>query len=75
MTYRMGDGWEPLCEFLGKDVPDQDFPWMNEAAMLRRIAWDITVSNAIKAVGVIAPYAVGIGAVAAGTWVWVKRTT
>lgn len=75
LTYRMGDGWEPLCDFLGKDVPDQDFPWMNEAAMLRRIAWDITVSNAIKAVGVIAPYAVGIGAVAAGTWVWVKRTT
>lgn len=29
--YRLGDGWEPLCEFLGKDVPTQDFPHLNDA--------------------------------------------
>jgi hypothetical protein len=24
-----GDGWEPLCEFLGHAVPDAPFPWEN----------------------------------------------
>ena len=24
-----GDGWEPLCEFLGHPVPDAPFPWKN----------------------------------------------
>lgn len=23
------DGWGPLCEFLGKTIPDQPFPWRN----------------------------------------------
>ena len=26
----MGDGWEPLCAFLGKEVPSVPFPRMNE---------------------------------------------
>ncbi len=25
-----GDGWEPLCEFLGHSVPDAPFPWKNQ---------------------------------------------
>jgi len=24
-----GDGWEPLCRFLGKPIPDAPFPWEN----------------------------------------------
>lgn len=28
--YRLGDGWEPLCRFLGKDVPELDFPHEND---------------------------------------------
>ncbi|KAI0868743.1 hypothetical protein GGS24DRAFT_481373 [Hypoxylon argillaceum] len=30
LDYKMGSGWEPLCEFLGKDVPDVPFPFSNE---------------------------------------------
>jgi hypothetical protein len=26
------DGWEPLCVFLGKDIPDEPFPHVNDAA-------------------------------------------
>ncbi|KAJ2987293.1 hypothetical protein NUW58_g4587 [Xylaria curta] len=26
LEYKMGSGWEPLCEFLGKAVPDVPFP-------------------------------------------------
>jgi hypothetical protein len=25
----LGEGWEPLCEFLGKPIPDAPFPWNN----------------------------------------------
>lgn len=31
LDYKMGDGWEPLCEFLGKEVPDVPFPHVNDA--------------------------------------------
>ena len=34
LEYELGSGWEPLCEFLGKPVPDVDFPRRNEAKML-----------------------------------------
>lgn len=30
LEYKLSDGWEPLCEFLGKPVPDQPFPHLNE---------------------------------------------
>lgn len=32
LTYRLGDGWEPLCRFLGKPVPDSPFPRSNSTA-------------------------------------------
>ncbi|KAF7375556.1 Efflux pump antibiotic resistance protein [Mycena sanguinolenta] len=32
LEYRMGDGWEPLCAFLGVDVPDVPFPRVNDRA-------------------------------------------
>lgn len=31
LTCHLGDGWEPLCRFLGKPVPDQPFPRTNSA--------------------------------------------
>ncbi|KAF5024398.1 hypothetical protein F66182_3484 [Fusarium sp. NRRL 66182] len=30
LEYKLGNGWEPLCEFLGKDIPPVDFPRVNE---------------------------------------------
>lgn len=32
LEYRLGQGWEPLCEFLDKPVPDVPFPRVNDAA-------------------------------------------
>lgn len=29
LTYNLGDGWEPLCRFLGKQTPDTPFPRSN----------------------------------------------
>ncbi|CZT15716.1 uncharacterized protein RCC_01550 [Ramularia collo-cygni] len=30
LEYRLGDGWKPLCDFLGKEVPDVPFPRVND---------------------------------------------
>lgn len=73
LVYRLGDGWEPICEFLGKDVPDQEFPWLNEATMLRKIAFDITTRNFIRGAGIVLPWVVGVGAVVVGAWAIWKR--
>jgi hypothetical protein len=29
LVYRVQEGWEPLCRFLGADVPDEPFPRVN----------------------------------------------
>ncbi|KAI1121728.1 hypothetical protein F5Y10DRAFT_288168 [Nemania abortiva] len=30
LEYKLSDGWEPLCSFLGKEVPDVQFPRLND---------------------------------------------
>jgi hypothetical protein len=30
------EGWEPLCKFLGKEVPAKSFPRTNERALIRQ---------------------------------------
>jgi hypothetical protein len=32
LEYQVKEGWEPLCAFLGVDVPDEDFPRTNDRA-------------------------------------------
>lgn len=32
LEYRLGDGWGPLCDFLGKEIPDVPFPNVNDKA-------------------------------------------
>ena len=42
LTYSLGDGWAPLCAFLGRPVPDTPFPWSNSSedfdAMMSRMS-------------------------------------
>ena len=30
LVYQVKEGWEPLCAFLGKPVPDEPFPRTND---------------------------------------------
>jgi hypothetical protein len=36
LVFDVKAGWEPLCEFLGRPVPDEPFPQVNERAAFRR---------------------------------------
>ena len=40
LVYNVKQGWEPLCEFLGCEVPQESFPWVNrgQGDTLRRLA-------------------------------------
>lgn len=30
LQFDVKDGWQPLCEFLQKPIPNEPFPWLNE---------------------------------------------
>jgi len=47
LEYRLGEGWEPLCRFLGKPIPDVPFPHINETEMLKE-QLGLMASKALK---------------------------
>lgn len=57
LVFEPKQGWEPLCAFLGKDVPDEPFPRVNDTAEFKK---RIAQMQAMTAV----PYVLG-GAVLA----------
>ncbi len=58
LEYRVQQGWRPLCEFLGKDVPSVDFPRSNDRDAFwkgcrgrdRRVALRVAVKALLMAV-------------------------
>ena len=36
LVFEVKEGWGPLCEFLGVEVPDKPFPRLNDATQMRR---------------------------------------
>ncbi|KAK5994209.1 hypothetical protein PT974_07652 [Cladobotryum mycophilum] len=68
LIYKMGEGWGPLCEFLGKPVPDVEFPWVNETEEFKaRVAKQIK-DLFLQAVKVLLPWTIGISAIGIGSW-------
>lgn len=67
LEWSIEDGWEPLCEFLGKPIPKEPFPHTNTAAgwagQESRIAKKYII-GAVKNLVVISAVSVGIGAAA-----------
>ena len=35
LEYEVGEGWDRLCSFLGKDIPHSDFPRINDTKAFR----------------------------------------
>ncbi|KAL0936128.1 nad dependent epimerase [Colletotrichum truncatum] len=50
LEFNLADGWEPLCEFLGKPVPDVPFPHLNEKRCLEEKI-GLIISHGLKALG------------------------
>ena len=49
LVHQPADGWKPLCEFLGKDIPNEPYPRVNEAHEIERLV------KVLKALGYL-PY-------------------
>ena len=37
LEYKVKEGWEPLCAFLGVEVPDEPFPRLNESDSIKAV--------------------------------------
>ena len=58
LVFDVREGWDPLCEFLGLEVPDEPFPHLNEARqMRRRLIGLVVLSAAAPALAVLAALA------------------
>lgn len=66
LEYNVKQGWAPLCEFLGKEVPDREFPRVNDKEEFIRNA--TVVGDGIKKAVAIkaALYIAGAAAMVAG---------
>ncbi|KAF4963648.1 hypothetical protein FSARC_8353 [Fusarium sarcochroum] len=73
LEYRMGEGWGPICDFLDKPVPDEEFPWVNEAAELKRVISDKFKSYTTAAAMVVLHWAGAAAVVGVGLWMMLKR--
>lgn len=60
LFFRVSDGWEPLCAFLDKPVPEAAFPRKNESAELKEVSKKVVnealiqLAKAVCVVGVAA---------------------
>jgi hypothetical protein len=64
------DGWEPLCEFLGKEVPEGDFPRTNDGeAFVQVHAW-MYKQAAVKMFSKLTVSGLLAGAVVGAAWFW-----
>jgi hypothetical protein len=41
LTFNLAEGWQPLCDFLGVDVPDIPFPRTNSSREFVEDEWDL----------------------------------
>jgi hypothetical protein len=37
LEFEVAEGWEPLCDFLDRPVPDEQFPRLNDAEAFREM--------------------------------------
>ena len=69
LEYRVQEGWAPLCEFLGVEVPDEDFPRVNDAQQFifaHGMMWWLAFAKMVGKIG--AMVAVPVAGVAAAMW-------
>jgi hypothetical protein len=73
LDYRLGEGWGPLCEFLGKEVPvGLEFPRVNETVAFKEKTTIMIKLAGKRMLRKWAPFVVGVVA-AWGIGLWYKE--
>eukprot|EP01090_Pellita_catalonica_P018599 TRINITY_DN605_c0_g3_i1.p1 TRINITY_DN605_c0_g3~~TRINITY_DN605_c0_g3_i1.p1 ORF type:complete len:244 (+),score=27.62 TRINITY_DN605_c0_g3_i1:94-825(+) len=54
LVFEVKQGWEPLCKFLGVEIPDQPFPHVNSTEEFRKKVRSLEIINNILFYGLIA---------------------
>lgn len=70
LVFEPKQGWEPLCKFLNRPVPDQPFPHVNDTASFNKMLMFIKLRTAFFTY--VVP-AVGVAVVASVTAALLKR--
>lgn len=68
LEFRLRDGWVPLCEFLGKSIPDVPFPRINEGEYLDEKIRLLVRRGLEKAVAKVMVYVMAVVVVSLGWW-------
>lgn len=68
LEYNIGDGWEPLCAFLGKEVPNVPFPRLNERKVHERNTSLRSHAVLVNSASRIVPWLLATAAVGAAAW-------
>lgn len=74
LEWSVEDGWEPLCDFLGKEAPKEDFPRTNDAAGFKgreKQLMQIWLGGVFWNIGKAAAL---VGLIATLIWSWRTRT-
>jgi hypothetical protein len=45
LVFEATDGWEPLCKFLGKPIPNEPYPHINDTEHFRKIVTGTTFAG------------------------------
>ncbi|KAI9146869.1 putative efflux pump antibiotic resistance protein [Paramyrothecium foliicola] len=69
LEYKIGDGWEPLCEFLGKEIPNVPFPRMNDRDAYHKANLESLQSLAASVARKAAPW-LFLGVTTATAYAW-----
>lgn len=71
LEFTLADGWAPLCEFLGKEVPNVPFPHLNEQAWFDEKA-SLVLKRGLMRMLYSASWVILPLLVAAGGWYWYR---
>ncbi|KAF7324075.1 hypothetical protein MKEN_00629900 [Mycena kentingensis (nom. inval.)] len=70
LEYRVGEGWERLCAFLGKEVPEKEFPRLNDTKAFQDFVHEHTWTQRASGYALVT---VGIASVAVVVNLWIRR--
>jgi len=71
LVFELAQGWEPLCRFLRRDLPDVEFPRVNETEALKKKVEDVQKAMGRAILRKFGPFV--LAAVAGGgAYLWMR---